>query len=243
MTNQWFRMYHEFATDPKIQMLSEADQRRYVMLLCLRCCNGDVTLHETEVAFQLRISNEEWASTKAVLIEKGLIDEDNKPTAWDKRQYISDSSRARVAKHRARKNKAKKQECNVTVTPPDTDTDTDKEKDKKEMLPPNGDVFELEKTRINKQIDFSESTETSFDLPDWIDPALFCDFLHVRKKLRAVNSLRAVKSLVTEIEKHSCRDPTVAETLITKAITSSWKTVYPSKQQKTNMQDYERNAI
>ena len=29
----WFRMYAEFATDPKVQMLSEADQRRYIMLL------------------------------------------------------------------------------------------------------------------------------------------------------------------------------------------------------------------
>lgn len=86
MANAWFRMYSEFATDPKVQMLSEADQRRYMMLLCLRCSNGDVTLHETEVAFQLRISNDEWAATKAVLVQKNLIDEDNKPCAWDKRQ-------------------------------------------------------------------------------------------------------------------------------------------------------------
>lgn len=123
MANAWFRMYAEFATDPKVQMLSEADQRRYLMLLCLRCANGDVTLHETEVAFQLRISNEQWAETKAVLLAKGLIDEACQPTAWDKRQYVSDSSAARVAAHRQRK----KQACNVTVTPPDTDTDTDTE--------------------------------------------------------------------------------------------------------------------
>jgi len=125
MANQWFRLYAEFATDPKVQMLSESDQRRYIMLLCVRC-NGDVTLQDEEVAFQLRISNEEWAQTKAVFISKSLITEDNKPTAWDKRQYISDSSAARVAKHR----NTKKQERNVTVTPPDTDTDTDKKKEK-----------------------------------------------------------------------------------------------------------------
>ena len=126
MANAWFRMYAEFATDPKVQMLSEADQRRYLMLLCLRCANGDVTLHETEVAFQLRISNEQWAETKAVLLAKGLIDEACQPTAWDKRQYVSDSSAARVAAYRKRK----KQACNVTVTPPDTDTDTDTEESK-----------------------------------------------------------------------------------------------------------------
>ena len=86
MANAWFRMYSEFATDPKVQMLSEADQRRYMMLLCLRCSNGDVTLHETEVAFQLRISNDEWTATKAVLVAKGLIGEGNQPSAWERRQ-------------------------------------------------------------------------------------------------------------------------------------------------------------
>jgi len=40
---------------------------------------------------------------------------------WDKRQFVSDSSTARVREHRARV----KQQCNVSVTPPDTDTDTD----------------------------------------------------------------------------------------------------------------------
>ena len=45
MANQWFRLYAEFAHDPKVQMLSEVDQRRYIMLLCMRC-NGDVTLQK-----------------------------------------------------------------------------------------------------------------------------------------------------------------------------------------------------
>lgn len=125
MANQWFRMYGEFATDPKVQMLSEANQRRYIMLLCLRCSNGDVTLHDDEIAFQLRISSEEWAATKAVLLGKKLITEGNRPTAWDKRQYLSDSSAVRVAAHRAKKKADKKQACNVTETPPDTETDTE----------------------------------------------------------------------------------------------------------------------
>lgn len=130
----WFRMYAEFATDPKVQMLSEADQRRYLMLLCLRCSNGSVTLHDSEVAFQLRVSDEEWQKTKALLIEKNLITEDNKPTQWDKRQYASDSSKSRVAKHRAKRKKEVKQECNVTVTPPDTDTDTDTDNKNNDFL-------------------------------------------------------------------------------------------------------------
>lgn len=120
MANQWFRMYAEFATDPKVQMMSEADQRRFIMVLCMYCsCNDDVTLQDDEIAFQLRISNEQWSATKAVFIAKNLLNEDNRPAAWDKRQFVSDSSSERVARHR----QAKKQGCNVTVTPPDTDTD------------------------------------------------------------------------------------------------------------------------
>lgn len=123
----WFRMYHEFSTDPKVQMLSEVDQRRYVMLLCLRCCNGDVTLQETEVAFQLRVSLDEWQATKATLVGKNLIKQDNTPAAWYKRQYVSDSSAERVARHREKL----KQASNVTVTPqtqrPEPETDKDQE--------------------------------------------------------------------------------------------------------------------
>lgn len=127
MANQWFRLYAEFATDPKVQMLSEADQRRFIMVLCLRCGNDDVTLHDEEVAFQLRISNDEWARSKALFLQKGLINEDNTPTAWDRRQFVSDSSAERVRKHRENKKKAAKQSCNVTGTPPEADTEADTE--------------------------------------------------------------------------------------------------------------------
>jgi hypothetical protein len=141
MANSWFRLYSEFAHDPKVQMLSETDQRRYVMLLCLRC-NGDVTLHETEVAFQLRISEQEWIETKARLVEKKLIGDDNNPTAWNKRQFVSDSSRARVQRHREKKKTAsngdvtlQQRRCNAVDTDTDTDISTtdvvDKARDKK----------------------------------------------------------------------------------------------------------------
>lgn len=136
---QWFRMYHEFATDPKVQMLSETDQRRFIMALCLRCCNGDVTLHDAELAFQLRISDAEWAATKARLVERSLIGEDNKPVAWEKRQYVSDSSKSRVYKHRQKKEKP----CNGDVTlqkrPSNAiDTESDTDTDSKSPLPPDG---------------------------------------------------------------------------------------------------------
>lgn len=54
MANDWFRLYADFASNPKIQVLPETLQRRYVMLLCMKCagmyhpCNVTETLHETD---------------------------------------------------------------------------------------------------------------------------------------------------------------------------------------------------
>ncbi len=109
MANAWFRMYSEFATDPKVQMMNEAMQRRFIMLLCLQCGNVLATLHATEretaVAFSLRISEEDCAETKALFLRKGLIDEDWSIANWDKRQYSSDSSTERSRRHREKKEK------------------------------------------------------------------------------------------------------------------------------------------
>jgi hypothetical protein len=107
----WFRMYSEFASDPKVQSMSEAMQRRLMMLLCLRCSNTLVTLQDDEIAFALRISNEDLAETKVVFMRKGFVDEDHgKSCNWDKRQFVSDSSAARVAKHRAAKKEGRQLE-------------------------------------------------------------------------------------------------------------------------------------
>lgn len=97
---KWFRMYAEFATDPKVQMLSEPDQRRFVMLLCLRCASGSKPPQDSEVCFQLRISDAEWSKSKSTLRSLDLIDGSNRPVAWDKRQYVSDCSTERVYKYR-----------------------------------------------------------------------------------------------------------------------------------------------
>lgn len=82
-------------------------------------CNGDVTLQDKHVTFVLRISDFEWQQTKAEFIANGFIDSDNNLLNWDKRQYISDTSKHRVAKHRALHKNVTVTPCNVTVTPPE----------------------------------------------------------------------------------------------------------------------------
>lgn len=168
MANSWFRMYSEFATDPKVQMLSEVDQRRLTMLFCLRC-NDNVTLRDEEVTFLLRISNESWQVTKSLFIAKGFIDENNEVLNWDKRQFISDSSAERVARHRA-KNNIDVTIGNVTVTPPEqiqnrTDTEQKEQivaKAPKYIPPISEDLFK-EYSQIRKSKKAGPFTERMFD--------------------------------------------------------------------------------
>lgn len=114
----WFRMYGEFATDPKVQSMPEAMQRRLTMLLCLRCSNTLVTLLDDEIAFALRIDSAQLTETKDLFQRKGFINDGWELANWDKRQKPSDSSATRVAAHRAKaKEQAealKKRQSNVT---------------------------------------------------------------------------------------------------------------------------------
>jgi hypothetical protein len=112
----WFRLYHEFATDPKVQSMSEAMQRRLIMLMCFRCSNTLETLQEQDICFALRIDETQLAETKALFMQKKFIDERWEILQWDKRQKASDSSTERVRKHREAQKQLQEQACNVTET-------------------------------------------------------------------------------------------------------------------------------
>lgn len=139
MANPWFRMYAEFATDAKVQSMPESMQRRLTMLFCLRCSDVTVTLSDDELAFAMRISDEELAETKALFMRKGFIDESWDLLNWEKRQFASDSSAERTRAYRERQ----KQKQNDGETSQkrhsdalDTDTDTDTEKKQKKTKAP-----------------------------------------------------------------------------------------------------------
>lgn len=123
---QWFRLYTEFATDPKVQMMDEALQRRLVMLFCLQCSGDLETLSDDEIAFALRITKEALHETFHAFHERGFLDENNRISNWDKRQYRSDTSTGRVRKFREKSKSTQdetfqKQDETVSVTVPDTE--------------------------------------------------------------------------------------------------------------------------
>ena len=161
MANPWFRLYSEFAHDPKIQMLSEAMQRRYVMLMCLRCSETLETLHETEIAFQLRLSEAELIETKQLFISKNFIDKQWNLLNWDKRQFVSDSSTMRVRKHRNNKKQPSNDDETLQKHQSNAiDTDTDK-----------------------KQIQRSKATSVA--CPPDVDQQIWDDWKQLRKAKKA----------------------------------------------------------
>lgn len=114
----WFRLYAEFAFDPKMQTISETLQRRYIMLLCLKCHGNLLELNDIQLSGALRISIEELHETHKILLSIGVIYENYDIVKWSERQYVSDSSTNRVHKYRNKKRETlQKRKCNRNETP------------------------------------------------------------------------------------------------------------------------------
>lgn len=126
----WFRMYSEFATDPVVQTLAFEDQRHYVMILCFKCSGIlDRPINAKErnriILRGLGLDSVAGDEARRRLIDVGLIDKNWQPLAWEKRQFISDNSSARVRKHRKNKEPGnvsvtdqRQIQNNINITPP-----------------------------------------------------------------------------------------------------------------------------
>ena len=183
MANPWFRMYSEFATDAKVQSVSEPMQRRLLMLFCLRSCDVLVTLHDDELAFQLRITEQELAETKALFMRKGFINDAWEITNWDKRQFVSDSSSHRTAAFRERKKNVTRTSQERHSDAPDTDTDTDTDTE-----------------QMHKKIKEPPKPSASSELFDGIDSQVVADFKALRTKLKAPITKTSIDGIKREAD-------------------------------------------
>jgi len=122
MALPWFRLYSDLLDNPKIQMLPEHMRYRYVALLCSRCKMEHLT--DQIIAFQWRLPPADVQETKSLFIGLGVIDENWTVLKWDKRQFVSDDSGARVKKHRANVTPMKRY-SNGSGNTPDTDSEPD----------------------------------------------------------------------------------------------------------------------
>jgi len=71
----WEKHYKNFVINPKVQMLSESDQRRFMMIVFIHLGGNHGLIRDSQIAFILRISVDEFLCTKERLTDAGLIDQ------------------------------------------------------------------------------------------------------------------------------------------------------------------------
>lgn len=101
----WFRFYNEVVDDPKVQRLSGDLFKVWVNFLCLASKHDGVLPSTEDLAFSLRVSEDEISTFRNQLMIAGLFDEKRGmvvPHGWDKRQFKSDLSTSRVKRFRKR---------------------------------------------------------------------------------------------------------------------------------------------
>lgn len=139
----WLRLYTEFATDYKVQMMSETMQRRLIMLFCFQREGTLNLMSDDEISYRLGVSKNEWKKTRLRFREAGFINDDDAIkngddflTNFSNRQRDSDDSAKRKRNQRLRAvcpNDVTGHSCDMSQKCPtlDIDTDTDTEEDKK----------------------------------------------------------------------------------------------------------------
>jgi hypothetical protein len=103
--SRWFRLYDEMLDDPKVQKLHPALFKVLVNIWCVASRNDGRLPSHADIAFALRMSEDETFRAVSKLADFGFIDTDaatgeQRPHAWDQRQFRSDVSTDRVRAHR-----------------------------------------------------------------------------------------------------------------------------------------------
>lgn len=112
----WLRLYTDTVDNEKIRLLAFEDRWHFIALLCLKqqgVLDSNPDLIERKISLKLGVQLRELDEIKRRLIGVELIGPDWVPVGWESKQYKSDSSTARVHKHRENK---KLKKCNVTET-------------------------------------------------------------------------------------------------------------------------------
>lgn len=213
MSNPWFRMYAEFASDPVIQSMAFEDQRHYVIVLCMKCAGVldrdiDKTNKERVILRGLGLDPAAAAEAKRRLMDVGLVDKDWQPRGWDRRQFVSDISTARVRKYR------KTQETrNVSETPKET--------------------FPSVSVSVSKK---SSKAKKEVSLPAWLPASAWDDWRQHRFAIKKPMTPRAEELLIRELGRlrEAGHDPVA---MIERAITRNWQSFYaPDEPQRKSAQ-------
>ncbi|MFZ8920806.1 MAG: hypothetical protein ACO20P_15235 [bacterium] len=199
-------------------MLAFEDRWHFIAIMACHSqeLGGGDEFFERSLAIKLGVQLRELEEIQRRLMDVNLIDANWIPIGWDDRQFLSDNSKARVKKYREKQRLSKsvtevKRDCNVTVTVQDTDTDTDTEQKQNKSI-----------SNQEKKIILARVAALG------IDSDLWTEYLKTRKRLKATNTPRGLRTLLSRIEKFVSqgRDATA---MIEEANAQGWKTVYEPK--------------
>jgi hypothetical protein len=211
-------MYNEIVDNYKVKLLPPDDRWYFVAILSCKSqgvLDCDPELLEEVLQVKLGVTKDQLKAIQSSLLRVKLIDEKYQPIGWDERQFVSDNSSVRSRKLRE-KSKVKQdattlQRCkNVSATPPDTETETESESEQKQN-----------KSIVNQERKIILARVAALG----IDMDLWNEYLRTRKRLKASNSPRGLKVLLTEIEKLVKLGEDATE-LVERSNSNGWKTVY-----------------
>ncbi len=127
--SRWWRAYDEAVDDPKLQRLGPKLGWAWFNLMCISSKNNGCLPLIGDIAFKLRMTEQQAAAMLTELVSAGLFDrqEDGRfaPHNWNARQFKSDVSTHRVKRFRERERNVP---TTVSETPPETETETETEK-------------------------------------------------------------------------------------------------------------------
>jgi hypothetical protein len=206
---QWFRLYNDIVDNHKIRMLAFEDRWHFIAIMACHSqeLGGGDEFFERSLAIKLGVQVRELEEIQRRLMDVNLIDANWIPIGWDDRQFLSDNSHARVKKYREKQRLSKsvtkvKRDCNVSVTVQETDTDTD---------------TDTEQINITARV-----------MALGIDKGLWNEYIKTRKRLKATNTPRGLRTLLGRIEKFVSQGRDATE-MIEEANAQGWKTVYEPK--------------
>ena len=224
----WFKFKDDFFRDKKIKKLrkiagGDTYTIIYLEMQLLSLQNGGVLIFEgveetfaEELALELDEDVDNVKVTLMFLMKNGLIEE-TEADHYILPETINNIGSETASTIRSRKSRMLKAEkiqkalqCNTDATNCNIEIDIDKEKDKDiDIRQKKDNVLEDKKYFENENLN-----------------SLFIEFLEVRKKLKAVNSTRAINTLIKTLNKYS---DDVKYQMIENSIVNSWKGVYELK--------------
>ena len=233
----WLKLKKDFFTDKRIKKLRKIAGGDTYTIIYLKMqllslqdegilyFDGLENTFEEEIALQIDEDVEDVKITIGFLVNSGLLKQlsDSDYELVEAKKCIGSETDVaeRVRKHREIKKKIelenkKMLHCNINETKCNTEIEIEKEIEKD---------IDIKKENIKEKRYFENEDVNS----------IFNEFLELRKKIKAVNSDRAIKSLINKLNEY---DDDTKYKMIEQSIVNSWKDVYELKNKKEKKETF-----